>query len=104
MDKTVDIRVRAHVEPVVEGGSRVQINPGDFMDSAHYHDDSFSLKPKRNVSSHTSKFDELKEKAEENFRAYVAEANKYTTSGRETERYIKSKANRLDAGSELDFN
>lgn len=104
MDKTVDIRVRAHVEPVVEGGSRVQLNQSDWTDSAHYHEESFSPKLKRNASPHTSEFDKIRARAEDAFRQYVSEANQYTTSGRETERYVKSKTNRDLTSSELDFN
>jgi hypothetical protein len=103
MDKTVDIRVRAHVEPVVEGGSRVQLNQSDYMDSAHYHEESFSPKRKSNTNS-TSEFDKIRARAEDAFRQYSSEANRFSSSGRESENYIRSRANKDLTASELDFN
>ena len=59
--------------------------------------------PPRGISI-DSEFKKIKQRAEDAFRQYVSEANKYTTSGRETERYIKEKVGRDSAASEQDYN
>ena len=107
MDKTIELRVKAKIEPEVTG--RVQIQPEELFDIPRNSGQGGMGKiprpqtPPRDISI-DSEFKKIKQRAEDAFRQYVSEANKYTTSGRETERYIKEKVGRDSAASEQDYN
>lgn len=108
MDKTVDIKVRAHIDPVVNN-SRIQINPEELFDIPRNSGQGGmgkipSPQTQARDLSIDSEFKKIKERAENAFRQYVSEANKYTISGRETERYVKEKTGRDYAASEQDYN
>jgi len=126
MDKEVNIKIRAQLESISPSRPTVTI-PGQPSVTPQYPGTPQNIPgggndyvppegtgyypyniprtpmPKRDTSIN-SRYDLLKKNAEEMFRGYASEANKYTTSGRESERYIKEKIGRVSSSSELDYN
>jgi len=105
MDKTIELRVRAKIEPEVTG--RVQIQPEELFDiprNSGQGGTGRSIPRPDPLPKFNSYFEQIRRDSEEKMRLWISEANRYTTSGRESEKYIKEKLSRQSLADELLFN
>lgn len=105
MDKTIELRVRAKIEPEVTG--RVQIQPEELFDiprNSGQGGPGRSIPRPEPLPKFNSYFEQIRRDSEEKMRLWISEANRYTTSGRESEKYIKEKLSRQSLADELLFN